>query len=69
MKNIKTSIFMFYDCGNFILQCHVKNWMKSQSALFSPQNFYTTPSQIEATFAASMNKRLGLLGRIWIWHG
>jgi starch-binding outer membrane protein, SusD/RagB family len=60
MKNIKSYHFLFLAVVLLAMSC--KKLTEKPISFVEPQNFYTTPSQIEATFAGAMN-------RVWDYWG
>lgn len=60
MKNIKSYHFLFVAVVLLATSC--KKLAEKPISFVEPQNFYTTPSQIEATFAGAMN-------RVWDYWG
>ena len=60
MKNIKSYHFLFVAVVVLAMSC--KKLAEKPISFVEPQNFYTTPSQIEATFAGAMN-------RVWDYWG
>src|SRR6478672_73084 len=60
MKNIKSFYFLFV--AVLLLATSCKKLAEKPISFVEPQNFYTTPSQIEATFAGAMN-------RVWDYWG
>lgn len=60
MKNIRSYHFLFI--AVIILAMSCKKLTEKPISFVEPQNFYTTPSQIEATFAGAMN-------RVWDYWG
>ena len=60
MKNIKSFHFLFV--AVILLATSCKKLTEKPISFVEPQNFYTTPSQIEATFAGAMN-------RVWDYWG
>ena len=60
MKNIKSYHFLFVAVVILAMSC--KKLSEKPASFVEPQNFYTTPSQIEATFAGAMN-------RVWDYWG
>lgn len=60
MKNIKSFHFLFVAVILLAMSC--KKLTEKPISFVEPQNFYTTPSQIEATFAGAMN-------RVWDYWG
>ncbi|MBL7698242.1 MAG: RagB/SusD family nutrient uptake outer membrane protein [Chitinophagaceae bacterium] len=60
MKNIKTYHFLFIAVIISAMSC--KKLTEKPISFVEPENFYTTPSQIEATFAGAMN-------RLWDYWG
>jgi hypothetical protein len=60
MKNIKSYHFLFV--AILLLATSCKKLAEKPISFVEPQNFYTTPSQIEATFAGAMN-------RVWDYWG
>lgn len=60
MKNIKSYHFLFIAVVLLAMSC--KKLGEKPASFVEPQNFYTTPSQIEATFAGAMN-------RVWDYWG
>jgi starch-binding outer membrane protein, SusD/RagB family len=60
MKNIKSYHFLFVAVVLLAMSC--KKLAEKPISFVEPQNFYTTPSQIEATFAGAMN-------RVWDYWG
>lgn len=60
MRNIKSYHFLFI--AVIILAMSCKKLAEKPISFVEPQNFYTTPSQIEATFAGAMN-------RVWDYWG
>jgi len=60
MKNIKSYHFLFIAVVLLAMSC--KKLTEKPVSFVEPQNFYTTPSQIEATFAGAMN-------RVWDYWG
>jgi starch-binding outer membrane protein, SusD/RagB family len=60
MKNIKSYHLLFIAVVLLAMSC--KKLAEKPISFVEPQNFYTTPSQIEATFAGAMN-------RVWDYWG
>lgn len=60
MKNIKTYHFTFIAVTLLAMSC--KKLDEKPISFVEPEKFYTTPSQIEATFAGAMN-------RVWDYWG
>ena len=60
MKNIKSFHFLFVAVVLLAMSC--KKLTEKPISFVEPQNFYTTPSQIEATFAGAMNRVTSAVG-------